>query len=463
MDKPIVHIEVVRGSKSFAQACRLAAITFGMVATAQASASIDAPIDTRLALAPTPAALKLAKLLPDQTKKAQLVSPEQRRVLEYGIYPAVKTTVRINGRTETQWTMHPFDLVRLAREAAAQATLIEGIRVDPAKVGAVMIAESSMVSRVGWSANGKTPSFGLAQLEERTARSLGVKDLNNPRESALAAARLVAEGQRLAAKNRGVDPSLVASLAYNTSSATRSMLIKHYGSQLRIGNLPLATQIHVKNMAYGEQRMSLFSKLNDLHVKMAHIYAQALASTQPPARITRNQESFMSTPRPSTMSLISGMAFDNANQARLQHNQIALERYGHLQPLPMTTQGLIDLRQSIATQIQRLSNAGNPVSLSRDLENAPMALKLSTMGENLEAVARSFLEKVGTTYAVIVADLKAAAASISPSPVATAQVLALGSETTAATMQQVRVQIQERREQIAAMRDHPGYTSDVDA
>ena len=68
MDKPIVHIEVVRGSKSFAQACRLAAITFGMVATAQASASIDAPIDTRLALAPTPAALKLAKLLPDQSR-----------------------------------------------------------------------------------------------------------------------------------------------------------------------------------------------------------------------------------------------------------------------------------------------------------------------------------------------------------------------------------------------------------
>ena len=470
----IVHIEVLKGSSSFAQACRVAAMTLGMVACAQTAAapqsnaptlqaasvsapgSLDLPFDARPAVPPTPASLKLNTLLPDQKAKAEPVSQEQMKVLQYGEHPPVKTTVRINGKLETQWTLHPFDLVRLAREAASKASALEGIRIDPAKVGAVMIAESSMVSRVGWSANGKTPSFGLAQLEERTARSLGVKDLNDPRESALAAARLVAEGQKLANANRQVNPSLVASLAYNTSSATRKLLISHYGSELRVEHLPTATQHHVKNMAFGEQRMNMFAKLRDQHIKAVMSSAQLVAQTLSPTQ----QETTMSTPRPSTRTLVSNIATDNANQARLRNNQLALERAGHVQAIPMTSQGLNDLRQAVSTHIQRMSAVGTPNSNARKLDPAPMAVVLSSMGEKLGAVVRSLLDKARETFAEISGDLKAAASTESAKPSQVSSAMLSNQDITAATARQARaaiLEMREAREQRLAEQNHPGY------
>lgn len=474
-DVDLVHVEVLMGSASFAQACRVAAMTLGMVAFAQAATpanttptaattgsnttlqSTDVPLNARVPVAPTAAALKLKALLPDQKPKAEMISQEQMKVLRYGEHPPVKTTVRINGKLETQWTLHPFDLVRLAREAAAKASSIEGVRVDPARVGAVMIAESAMVSRVGWSANGKVPSFGLAQLEERTARALGVKDLEDPRESALAAARLVAEGQKLANANRSIDASLIASLAYNTSTATRKLLISHYGSALRAEDLPPATQAHVKNMAYGEQRMNLFAKLRDQHEKSvaAAVDAAPLRSSLPP------QESTMSTARPSVRSLITSITSDNANQVRLRNNQIALERAGHIQAVPMTSQGLNDMRQAISVHIQRLSNAGNPADRSRDLDRVPVALLLATMGENLERVARSFLEKARTTYELIAKDLGAASSTPSISPTQTTASLMSNQQIVALTMRQTQAALQEKREmrEQQALQDHPGFMS----
>lgn len=463
-----VHVEVLRGTKGFTQACRAAAITLGMVACAQATAlppseraantpnvssvSSDVPIGAREPVAQTPAAIKLKSLLPDQKQAVQPVSPEQMQVLKYGTFPPVKTTVRMNGRTETQWTLHPFDLVRLAREAASKASVLEGIKVDPAKVGAIMIAESSMVSRVGWSANGKTPSFGLAQLEERTARALGVKDLNDPRESALAAARLVAEGQKLARANRHVDPSLVASLAYNTSSSTRKSLISHYGAELRAEHLPQATQNHVKNMAFGEQRMSLFAKLRDQHELTVAASIRALKQVIPQP----SPESAMSTARPSTLSLITNVISDNANQARLRSNQVSLERSGHVQAVPMTSKGLSDLHQAIAVHIQRMSSS-NPADRSRELNTAPMAVLLATMGERLGTVARSLVETVRETFAELSKDLKAASSTQSPSPTHNAAALTSNQQTAELTMLQTRADIQEMREQQRAAQDHPGF------
>lgn len=390
---PTIKIEVLRARPGFVDACRVAAAGIAMAACANA-AHANAPVApqagdnffNRPAAMATPATEKLSKLLSNQDKHAEDVTSEQAQTLKYGKFPPIKTTVQIKGKVQTHWTLHPFDLVGLAREAAREASRIEGIKIDPAKVGAVMMTESSLVARTGWSSNGKTPSFGLAQLETNTARSLGVKDPNDPRQSALAAARLIAEGMRFARSNHNVDERLTMSLAYNTSSALRKSLVSMYGSSLAMHHLPQATQHHVKNMAYGESRMALFAKLSDQYDSYAlkHVQAQPQRASYTTA-----------TPAPSTKALVASLSSEQANRLRLEHNQVLLEKEGHLQAIPMTAKGLMDIRMAIADRVQNLGERQSPATALSQAQVATVPASISSrVIAELAALAQMMKDKV---------------------------------------------------------------------
>jgi hypothetical protein len=332
----LANVEVIKGSKGFANACRFAAVALAMTASATAMAKVDTAFD-RPEVVPTPAAIKAVNLLPNQAVIAEKITPAQAQTLSYGIYPPVKTTIKANGKTETHWTLHPFDMVRLAREASKETKEIEGVYVPPEKIGAIMIAESAGVARTGWSANGKTPSFGLGQLELNTAKSLGVKDANDPKETAVAIGRLLAEGMRFANAHKSVPQKYAISLAYNTSSALRNSLVNTHGRGLTMDHLPVATQHHVKNMAFGEGRMTAYAKLNDAHMRQ-------VATTS--SSLKENAVYGTSKPMPSAATIVAGYS-PSMNQARLVENQIALEKQGHIQRVPMTSQGMADMRLAI--------------------------------------------------------------------------------------------------------------------
>jgi hypothetical protein len=333
----LANVEIIRGSKGFANACRFAAVALAMSASAAAMAKVDTAFD-RPAVAPTPAALKAVTLLPSQAVTAERITPEQAQTLSYGMYPPVKTTIKANGKTETHWTLHPFDMVRLAREASKKTKEIEGVYVPPEKIGAIMIAESAGVARTGWSANGKTPSFGLGQLELNTAKSLGVKDANDPKETAVAIGRLLAEGMRFANAHKKVKQSYAISLSYNTSSTLRQALVNEHGRSLSMEHLPVATQHHVKNMAYGEGRMTAFAKLSDAHDRQIAADSSKMGSAM----------YGVNKPTPSPATIVAGYS-PSMEQARLVHNQVALEKAGHIQRVPMTERGMADMRLTIGS------------------------------------------------------------------------------------------------------------------
>lgn len=422
--KGVINIEVVRGTKAFGEACAVAAASIALLTCANAAVAPtmpSAPAKTavdRVVTAETPAATKLKTLLADQTTVAQPVSFEQAQTLKYGIYPPVKTTVQIGGKKETHWTLHPFDLVRLSREAAAGASKLEGIRVSPERVGAIMISESSMVARTGWSSNGKTPSYGLGQLEQNTANALGVVNPNDPQQSAMAIARLLAQAQRFANANRGVNEQIAVSLAYNTSTTTRNMLVRHYGAALTLDKLPLPTQHHVKNMMYGERLMATFSRLSDQHEKVV-VTEQFSASqqSQQPKELSMNTSSH---PAPSTRSLITSLSTDHGNKVRLEHNQKMLEKAGHLQPVPMTSKGLETMRAAISSQIQRVTDA-NPAQMAA-------ASLLTKAGDQVAKLAASMQSKAAATFGAIQQSLDAKNQLAGPDKAATTAVMTKAKE-----------------------------------
>lgn len=398
LNSPDISVEIVCGSRAFANACASVTMTLAMSA---ACSAVQAAPDTKhggLADTPTPvstaqafaraapadsAALKtLNGLMSNQKPVAEPVSAEQSKTLQYGIYPPVKTRVLIDGKTQTHWTLHPFDLVKLAKDAASHASKLEGVAVDPAKIGAIMIAESSLVARTGWSSNGKTPSLGLGQLEPNTAKALNVTDANDPWQNAVAVGRLVAQAQRFANSNKNVNEAIAVSLAYNTSTALRRSLVNQYGKDLTLDKLPQPTQHHVKNMAYGVQLMTKFSNLKSQHDVSNRVSVQKQAFTKVSFSTKDSNMMTSEQPKPTTKALFAGMATDQNNSARLEHNQKALEQQGHPQPMPMTSKGLETMRRVVADKTKQAETAKmvdarikQPDSLSM-MMRAAMLMKL---------------------------------------------------------------------------------------
>ena len=148
----------------------------------------------------------------------------------------------------------------LAKSAAHRAGLQE-VGLSFQDVYGVINAETSWVPRLGASKNG-TPNLGIAQFEPATARSLGIRDPDDPVEAVHAAALHMKEaarwsesriaglkldpGQRAAKLREGV------SIYYNLSTRGRNAW---NGKNTK--KLPRETQLHIRNARAGAQEAEL--------------------------------------------------------------------------------------------------------------------------------------------------------------------------------------------------------------
>ena len=258
-------------------------------------------------------------------------------------------------------------------------------------------------------------------------------------------ARLLAQGLKFARANNRVDERIAISLAYNTSTSLRKSLVSQYGGGLRLEHLPVPTQHHVKNMIYGEQRISQFAKLSDQHDKLL------LQMRQKPKEIAVNTAY---TPVPSTVSLVAGVQGSNANSARIAMNQAALERAGHLNPTPMTAKGLSDMRLAISAQIERVGQSDSPSALRNAAQSMPTTVLLAKLGPNVAQIALSLLQKARS-----LAEELTRATKVMPSVVLTKAVTGptLGHSNTIAReyMSQVAATLQDRRRHVDSFNVRP--------
>jgi hypothetical protein len=142
----------------------------------------------------------------------------------------------------------------LVKSAAQQAGL-EDVGLGFKDVYGLISAETSWVPRTGASKDG-TPNLGIAQFEPATARSLGMRNPDDPVESVHVAALHMREaalwsqeriaGLKLDAAERAERLREGVSIYYNLSSRGRSAW---NGSNTR--KLPRETQLHIYNARLG--------------------------------------------------------------------------------------------------------------------------------------------------------------------------------------------------------------------
>lgn len=148
--------------------------------------------------------------------------------------------VKIDGK-EIE-TLHPMERVRLCQVAAREARL-EQVGRDWRDVYAVIHAESGWAPRDGMGRNGKV-SMGVSQLEEETARGLGVTDPNDVRQAVRATATLVRHAALWASARQLEMKDAAISVYYNLSTAARNSW-----DGRSIDSLPFETQTHVRNVS----------------------------------------------------------------------------------------------------------------------------------------------------------------------------------------------------------------------
>jgi len=90
-----------------------------------------------------------------------------------------------------------------------------------------------------------------------------------------------------------------------------------------------------------------------------------------------NQDSTMQTPIPSTASLIPGLPSAKVDALRIVANQQSLERAGHIQPIPMTSNGLAQL-QLLKDVLQRQVPPSSRHAVDQRLEIRGAAAVLNT-------------------------------------------------------------------------------------
>lgn len=144
--------------------------------------------------------------------------------------------ISVNGKT--LMAIAPADRIRLAREAAAAANL-RFVGLDWKDLYAIVSAESDWSPRDAIGRNGKA-SRGLAQLEDSTARSLGVDPYDTKQALGAVAALLKEAAAWSRAKGHQVESGSM-SVYYNLSTAARNQW------DGEIESLPVETQRHIQN------------------------------------------------------------------------------------------------------------------------------------------------------------------------------------------------------------------------
>jgi hypothetical protein len=163
-------------------------------------------------------------------------------------------TVRWGGKPVR--TLDDASRLMLARAAAEKAGLGE-VGLTYRDVYGVIEAETSWIPRTGSSKDG-TPNLGLAQLEPRTARGLGVSDPGDPVQAVFAAAMYMKQGAEWASgriaplKSR---PALYAAKLREGVSIHYNLSIKgrNKWNGLNTAQLPVETQRHIRNAFAGAQ------------------------------------------------------------------------------------------------------------------------------------------------------------------------------------------------------------------
>lgn len=150
-------------------------------------------------------------------------------------------TVKIDGKTYE--ALNPLERIRLCKEVAADTKLNQH-GLDWRNIYATVHAETGWAERTGMGLNGK-PSFGLAQMEAATARSLGI-DPTDPKASLVGVAMLLKEASAWAKAKGHENKSAAISIYYNLSSKARNSW-----DGVTLDNLPQPTKNHIKNMSDG--------------------------------------------------------------------------------------------------------------------------------------------------------------------------------------------------------------------
>lgn len=155
------------------------------------------------------------------------------------------TTVVLNGQSIE--TIHPLERVRLCREIA-RAQGLQRAGLHWADLYGVIHAETAWIPRDGMGKNGRV-SRGLGQLEDATARALGVADPDDAEQAIRAAARLMVDSAAWADRRgvKGSEARLAAmSVYYNLSTKARNAW-----NGVSMAGLPVETRRHIKNVAEG--------------------------------------------------------------------------------------------------------------------------------------------------------------------------------------------------------------------
>ncbi|CAN7371523.1 hypothetical protein [Variovorax sp. LjRoot178] len=243
------------------------------------------PSDTR-------AAAEMARALPlPKDEQVEMPSAEQTAVLSYGQFAPIATRVFNNAtkQKETHWTLHPWDVARLADQASSELYNERRIRVEPRLIAGAYYTESRGVAQVGFDRkgvellnkgksiddvfkSGAKASYGLFQIDQQHA---GAQDLD-PVRGAKKAAEFLAEGQ--ANMKRYPHLGMVAvSATYNVSSNLREKIF---------GGAPLdeqetrsyeAVQSHAASMSYGAALYDVAHRTYQQHLAQAQKLGQPIA------------------------------------------------------------------------------------------------------------------------------------------------------------------------------------------
>ena len=320
--------------------------------------------------------------------------------------------VRIEGKDMP--AMHPFDRVRLCQVVAKQHKL-SAVGRDWKDIYAIINAETAWAAREGKGRSG-TPSYGLAQLELRTARALNIEDPNDPQQALSATARLITESVGWA-RARGIEMKDAAiSVNYNLSSAARNAW-----SGTSLEDLPIETQRHVKNVSQGRQ-------IADVLGRQTLVFEKALD------REISAQRASVSTLGYATGSAASDSVFRSAeNEARVR----SAEDEGRVkakaalanaadpflgESIQMTAAGLAEFKTRIGTLLRTgvgqrpgvaapIKPPSPPSAQSRERFAVSFPTLVGFLGDQINAVS-AYAENVRSTYAVAVSKSVGGAAEI---------------------------------------------------
>ena len=242
----------------------------------------------------TKAAAEMARAMPlPKDLAVEMPTAEQTKVLEYGQFAPIAARVFNNAtkQKETHWTLHPWDVARLADQAAAELYKERHIRVEPRLIAGAYYTESSGVVQVGFDRkgvdlinkgksvdevlkSGSKASYGLFQIDQQHA---GATDLD-PVRGAKRAAEFLAEGQENLKRYPQLG-MLAVSATYNASSTLRAKIFA--GAEMDGRELESfeAVRNHAASMSYGAALYDVAHRTYQQHLAQAQKMGIPIAVT----------------------------------------------------------------------------------------------------------------------------------------------------------------------------------------